>query len=118
MVIKRAEKGEKTPDIPVFRGPGPSGGNRGPDIPVYIDIPIVTPGGGRADAPNIGTGGSSVVDIWNRGNNPYQVSERHRRAILDLIERERIVAAQQAAQVAAEQAAQVRMVPDCLATCI
>ncbi len=115
MVIKRDE-GDKVPDVPLppFQ---PQQTNRGPDIPVYIDIPIVTPGGGRADAPNTGTGAGNVVDIFNRGNNPYQVSQRHHRRLQELARQERIVAAQQAAQKAAQQAAQVRIKPDCLVTC-
>jgi len=105
VVIKRSDEGIKTPDEPLFRGPGPSGGNRGPVIPVYVDIPMSTPGGGRADAPPSDT--ENVVDIWNRGNNPYQVT---RKAF------ERIREQARSEKVAAKQAAQVRMGPVVLAS--
>lgn len=114
MVIKRNE-GDTIPDAPIFRGSGPSAGNRGPSIPVYIDIPLVTPGGGRADAPNTGIGG---LDIYDRGNNPYQVSQRAQRVIREqakIEQRSKIVAAEVAAKARSDAAQRVRSRPVCCA---
>lgn len=103
MVIKRSDEGEKVPDEPFFRGSGPSGANRGPDIPVYVDIPLVTPGGGRADVVRVG---QSDVDVFNRGNNPYQVRASDYERMQEILRSER-----QAAQRAeAANAARQRMV--------
>jgi len=97
MVIKRSpgplDETKKTRDETYFRSPG-LGPRQGPVIPVYVDIPIVTPGGGRADVVRSGAG---AIDVYNRGNNPYQVRPSDYLRMREINRREKQAEAQKAA---------------------
>lgn len=98
MVIKRNE-GEKVPDEPMPpRNPFPTP-NRGPSPPIFMggDIPQGS-GGGRADAPGGASGEVSVIDLFNKGNNPFLISGA---------QIERLVIEQREIQAAAEEAAKI-----------
>lgn len=107
LVIKRNE-GEKVPDEPVFRGgPPPGSGNRGRSLPTVIEDIFRGSGGGRADVMSPGGGNVITSDVWDRGNNPFQVRPADYLRILG----ESQAAAQAAAEAAATQAAGQRIMP-------
>jgi len=103
VVIKRSPDVVIVTDETSWRGDSRFQGRRSPVIPVHIDIPIVTPGGGRADVVRTGAG---ALDVYNRGNNPYQMKPSDYMKMRVIARSEK-----QAAKAKAQQAAQQRMGP-------
>lgn len=102
MAIKRGEHIPKVTDAPWPTG----GAGRGPIAPpggVYLDIDW-GPGGGRADVVR-GPGGTGGVDVYNRGNNPFIVTQSR----IEQLRREVRIDAQIIADQQAQQQAVIRM---------